>query len=211
VAIKRAIANIINKKSKLVFDYVSYWENRYRDGGTSGSGSYGETAIYKSGIVNKIVENNNILSVIDFGCGDGNQLTYCHYKKYLGLDVSQTAIEICCKKFSNDFSKSFMVYNPRCFKNNGYLSADLVICMDVLYHITDENDYNKTIDDIFSCCPKIVILFTALYDFSSQKHIITRDIFSAILRYPQYEVADIIKQEHTPESVADFLILKKKI
>ncbi len=70
-------------------DAEDYWEHRYKNNGTSGPGSYGDTALYKAGIINKFVTENNISSAIEFGCGDGNQL----------------------KEFQ------FPFYRPGCFKN----------------------------------------------------------------------------------------------
>jgi hypothetical protein len=55
-------------------DSQSYWEDRYVSGGTSGPGSYDAQAEYKADFLNRFVRENAIGSVIEFGCGDGNQL-----------------------------------------------------------------------------------------------------------------------------------------
>jgi len=52
----------------------SYWDQRYTSGGTSGEGSYGELARFKAETLESIFTDNDIKSVIEFGCGDGNQL-----------------------------------------------------------------------------------------------------------------------------------------
>src|SRR5690348_2935489 len=72
-----------------------YWESRYAKGGTSGAGSYGAEAQWKADVVNSWVAGHNITSVIDWGCGDGNQLTLARYPKYLGIDRSHNAIRKC--------------------------------------------------------------------------------------------------------------------
>ena len=46
------------------------------------------------------------------GCGDGNQLGLADYPQYLGLDVAPGAIKLCTDKFSDDNSKSFMLFDP---------------------------------------------------------------------------------------------------
>src|SRR6185437_413146 len=69
-----------------------YWENRYRKNGNSGNGSYGIKAEYKAAIINRFVAEQNIVTVIELGCGDGNQLKQLHFKDYMGFDVSPTAI-----------------------------------------------------------------------------------------------------------------------
>jgi hypothetical protein len=53
----------------------TYWIARYKRGGDSGRGSYGKLAQFKAGVINKFVEANKINTIIEFGCGDGNQLT----------------------------------------------------------------------------------------------------------------------------------------
>ena len=55
---------------------VEWWERRYSSGGTSGEGSYGRLAEFKAEIVNKFVKENGIDSVVEFGCGDGKQLSF---------------------------------------------------------------------------------------------------------------------------------------
>ena len=84
------------RKPKLEFRSTpEYWELRYKLKGNSGSGSYGRLADYKANCINGFVKNNEIKSVIEFGCGDGNQLTLAQYNSYIGLDISNKAIKIC--------------------------------------------------------------------------------------------------------------------
>ena len=51
-----------------------YWVKRYEKGGNSGPGSYSELAKFKARVLNDFVRNEHVQSVIEFGCGDGNQL-----------------------------------------------------------------------------------------------------------------------------------------
>ena len=53
-----------------------FWESRYQRGETSGGGSYGRLAQFKAQTLNRFVEENEIASVIEFGCGDGHQLSH---------------------------------------------------------------------------------------------------------------------------------------
>src|SRR5690349_24554192 len=52
----------------------SYWEERYRQGGNSGVGSYGQLARFKAQTINRFVAEQAVTSVVEFGCGDGAQL-----------------------------------------------------------------------------------------------------------------------------------------
>ena len=112
----------------------NYWEQRYSLGGNSGEGSYGKSAEFKSEIVNKFVRENCIDLVTEYGCGDGNQLTYAEYPQYIGLDISNHAVKLSSKIFSEDSTKNFFVYDPNQFKTNQKkFSAELVLSLDVIY------------------------------------------------------------------------------
>jgi len=142
-----------------------YWENRYKIGGNSGAGSYNNLAEFKAEIVNNFVIENNIKSVIDFGCGDGNQLSYLNLPKYLGVDVSQTAIKICKKKYKNDTSKAFLLYEDA--KNHLQDSEnryDLGLSMDVLYHLNEEEVFSDYLSNLFAASKKYVIIYSINID-----------------------------------------------
>src|SRR5262245_61579496 len=93
----------------------SYWEERYARGETSGAGSYGHFAEFKAEILNAFIARQTIRSVIEWGCGDGAQLALARYPRYIGLDVSRTAVANCIARFADDPTKSFFVYDATCF------------------------------------------------------------------------------------------------
>ena len=106
----------------------NYWEKRYSLGGNSGQGSYGKSAEFKSEILNKFVRENCISSVTEYGCGDGNQLTYAEYPHYIGLGISEQAVALSSELFSEDSSKNFFVYDPNDFETNQKnFAADLIL------------------------------------------------------------------------------------
>src|SRR5690625_3159471 len=106
-----------------------YWEERYSAGGTSGVGSYGKFAHFKADVLNDFVENQQIGSVIEFGCGDGNQLELAEYPMYTGYDVSETVIELCRERFSDDPKKRF-----RLMEEYSGEQAELALSLEVIYH-----------------------------------------------------------------------------
>src|ERR1035438_8966382 len=79
-----------------------YWEDHYKSGGDSGSGSYNRLAEFKANIINDFITEKRIASAIEFGCGDGNNLSLINYPKYIGLDVSPTAIKLCMNRFRSE-------------------------------------------------------------------------------------------------------------
>src|SRR5260221_13994956 len=86
---------------------ASFWESTYRQGETSGPGSYGRLAEFKAEVLNEFVRSKGIQRVIDFGCGDGAQLQLARYPEYVGVDVAATSIERCSSLFANDSTKRF--------------------------------------------------------------------------------------------------------
>ena len=82
-----------------ISDTRAYWERRYADGQDSGYGSRDQLARFKASFLNAFVARNGIRSVIEFGCGDGTQLSLADYPSYLGLDVSPTAVRLCASRF----------------------------------------------------------------------------------------------------------------
>ena len=102
------------------FDSASYWESRYQQGGTSGSGSYGKLATFKADILNSFVKNHEVKRVIEFGCGDGPWPSILPT-----LDVTPKAISMCIERFRNDATKSFFL-SPFAFADNcGVFRAEL--------------------------------------------------------------------------------------
>jgi SAM-dependent methyltransferase len=186
-------------------DYISWWDGWYRAGNTSGPGSYGVLAKFKADVVNAFIERHEVKTVVEFGCGDGNQLGYMKYPQYIGLDVSETAIKMCRDKFNGDKTKQFMLYVPG---DIDVPCADLVVCLDVLYHITDDEDYAKTISDILRCGHKNIIIYTVLSEMYGNN---PGQIFSRgdILNYLTGYDVEIVPQRYKGISAADFIIARR--
>lgn len=138
------------------------WEAHYIHGGTSGPGSYGAFAAFKAAVINDFVATNNVGSVIEFGCGDGNQLSLADYPQYVGLDVSRTAIIRCVKLYEGDPTKSFFVYDPAAFVDRGSIfSADLALSLDVIFHLVEDAVFEKYMADLFSSARRFVLIYAS--------------------------------------------------
>lgn len=95
-----------------------YWQQRYLQGGSSGYGSYDALAEFKSAVLNATVDQHQVGSLIEFGCGDGNQLVASQYPAYLGVDISPEAIALCRRRFANDASQ-LMEHIPNKYPYDG--------------------------------------------------------------------------------------------
>jgi SAM-dependent methyltransferase len=142
-----------------------YWERRYASGGTSGEGSAGKHAEFKAAVVNTLVSGAGIESVIEFGCGDGQQLALANYPRYLGLDVSVSTLRATAARFADDPTKSFMRYEPETFVDPaGWLTADLALSLDVIYHLVEDEVYDRHLQHLFGAARRLVVLFTSDLD-----------------------------------------------
>lgn len=203
------------------FNSKDYWETRYKTGQTSGSGSYNYLADFKAKILNEFVAENNIKSVIEFGCGDGNQLKLAKYPRYIGLDVSPTVIQICKEIFSDDSTKSFFLYDYRCFQDNhNIFLSELSLSLDVLYHLTEQKVYDSYLIHLFSSASRYVIIYSSNDTFSSSKqppHERRRKFTEDVTRLIKgWELQNVIKNEFPSKyygdqegSLSDFYIYSK--
>lgn len=135
---------------------ASYWESRYRRGGNSGVGSYQHLAEFKADVINSFVEENKIQTVIEFGCGDGNQLQYFHFTSYTGFDVSETAIARCRNLYKEDLSKRFALLSSYAGE-----TADLTLSLDVIYHLVEDEVYQAYMDLLFASSSQYVIIYSS--------------------------------------------------
>lgn len=149
-----------------------YWESRYLAGNTSGVGSYGKWAEFKAEVLNDFVSKHDILSVTEFGCGDGNQLLLANYPAYTGLDISKTAIEICKERFNDDKMKIFQQYTPECFEQiSDACQADLSMSLDVIYHLVEDRIFESYMKHLFSVAQRFVVIYSTDSDEKNSLHL----------------------------------------
>lgn len=137
---------------------AAYWEQRYARRGHSGSGSLGRLASFKARILNEFVHANAIQSVVEFGCGDGNQLELARYPRYVGWDVSPTAIRMCRERFQHDPTKEFRVYRAdQC----NLEVADLAVSLDVIFHLVEDDVFDRYMRDLFASATRFVVIYSS--------------------------------------------------
>ena len=150
---------------------VAYWETRYANGGNSGSGSYGRLAAFKAAVINGFVEEYQVASVIEFGCGDGHQLSLAQYGRYIGLDVSASAVAQCSERFKADGTKSFFLYHSNCFVDRAKIfRAELAMSLDVLFHIIEDDLFHAYMTQLFDAAERYVIIYASDYDAPRNAH-----------------------------------------
>jgi len=136
----------------------SYWEQRYREGGTSGSGSFGRLAEFKAETLNDYVERMGIQSVIEFGCGDGAQLWLARYPRYVGIDVAEGAISACRQRFAGDSAKSFYLASQMPADLGHF---DLALSLDVIYHLVEDDVFHAYMRSLFANAGRFVAIYSS--------------------------------------------------
>lgn len=134
----------------------AYWNQRYITGGASTKWEvYGETAKFKADTVNTLVALYEIKSVIEFGCGDGRQLALAKYPSYLGVDVSEAAVNLCRAAFAGDKSKRFL-----CLSELQPTAAELALSQDVIYHAVEDRAYRDHLGQLFESATRFVVIYS---------------------------------------------------
>lgn len=198
----------------------AYWEGRYARGGNSGPGSYARHAEYKATIMNALLKKYDVGSAIEFGCGDGNQLSLINYPKYIGLDVSSTAVDACRSMFKTDPAKTFDLYIPSTFDpGRAGCQADMAVSLDVLYHLVEDEVFEAYLRHLFSAAERIVVIYARDVDGAQTFHERNRGFTRRVDDLaPAWELSEKLEspfhaEARDPEesrNVADFFIFLKK-
>jgi predicted O-methyltransferase YrrM len=117
------------------FAAAPYWDRRYATGGTSGAGSRGAEAEEKVRLVQRVIDEHGVRSVLDLGCGDGYVASRLRVAEYVGYDPAPSALALCRAAMPG---RAFV----------GELPAgpfDLVLSLDVMFHLVDDADYREHI------------------------------------------------------------------
>lgn len=129
-----------------------YWNERYAAGGTSGPGSVGALRDWKRGVV--LSTAGPLTSVIDIGCGDLSFWDGCPPAQYTGLDLSTVIIARNQRRFPDRrwICGAASVHPP--------VSAPVVLCFDVLFHILDETEFRRTLASLCACSEQWIFIYT---------------------------------------------------
>lgn len=190
-----------------------YWEWRYRSGGNSGAGSYGAEAAYKAAYINDSVARNSIRTVIDFGCGDGNQLLNLRIPEYVGYDVSIAAVKRCRELFKGDPSKQFRTLDQYAGE-----VADATLSLDVLYHLVEDDVFDSYLHRLFDASVGIVIIYAINREEARMmrgRHVRHRTFSNWVAsHYPSFELVDApARPAHLGADIdgaASFFVFKRR-
>jgi SAM-dependent methyltransferase len=138
---------------------AQYWDHRYAAGGDSGAGSYGKFATFKARVLNGLFAELKIQSVVEFGCGDGNQLTLLKVKQYLGVDVSAQAVARCRERFDGAAGRRFVTLAEYAGE-----PADCALSLDVIYHLVEDPVYEAYMRQLFDAARSLVVVYSSNHE-----------------------------------------------
>jgi len=144
---------------------AAYWNQRYVQGGDSGVGSYGRFAAFKARVLNQLFVEHGVHSVVEFGCGDGNQLASLVVDDYLGVDVSPEAIARCRARFAGAPGRAFVLSGDYDDKR----SHDAALSLDVVYHLTEDVVFESYMRRLFSAASKLVVVYSSNHEDGAQR------------------------------------------
>ena len=211
----KRIGKAILREKKFVDSSAKYWDKRYQSGGNSGAGSYGKFADWKAEVLNAFVQENNVQTVIELGCGDGNQLSLAEYPAYIGFDVSEYAVEMCCKRFESDNTKSFKHMN-----NYHAEKAELTLSLDVIYHLVEDDVFENYMKCLFESSSRFVVIYSSndeTLNADTVRHVRHRKFTDWIDKnFPQWRFIKTIPNKypqcgnHLEGSFSDFFFYEKR-
>ncbi|NNC75832.1 MAG: class I SAM-dependent methyltransferase [Acidimicrobiia bacterium] len=192
---------------------TEFWDAHYAAGGNSGTGSYGRLAEFKAEILNRLLDEHPVESVIELGCGDGHQLSLIQYPSYLGLDTSPTAIEQCRRDFADDPTRQFAAYRTG---DPIPGPADLAVSLDVIYHLLEDETFEQYMRDLFGAASRLVVVYSSDSDQPSDWPEVRHRRFTAWVEHnlPQWTLLQRIPNRYpfdggTESSWADFYVYER--
>lgn len=138
---------------------ATYWNGRYLAGHGSGAGSLDEPVKRKVEWLASTCEE--LRTITEVGCGDfnfGKHLTDRYPRAiYTGLDIAQSVIHNNKQLYGSwrkEFFSRFEVIPP----------ADLLLCVDVLFHISSDAEYHAMLSRLKTAWTKYLALTAYEYD-----------------------------------------------
>lgn len=193
-----------------LFTPKHYWEQRYRLGRSSGAGSEGAEGRYKAAYLSEFIAENDVQSVVDWGCGDGQVLKQAdlHGAQYIGIDISPTIIAKMRDKFAK-LGPRYLFYTVDAFETGTRTQHDLALSFDVLFHFPDDTDYRQYLTNLFSSSSKFVMIYSTNYDLGrTAKHVYRRTFTTDVAQwFPEWSLSII--EMPLREGAASFFVYEK--
>jgi hypothetical protein len=174
------------------------WEKRYREGRVRCKGSQGPHKRFKHQIIDLYAGPIAHASVIDVGCGDARFWTWKKKPKaYAGIDVSLSALTRLMR-----IIPGARVYNVSSAELVPGLEAEVVLCLDLIFHLMDAQTVQATITNLTKYSSKWIFIYTWVddpspFDDSFQAYW-PMGAFDSLFERAGFELRHLARSPHDP-------------
>ena len=128
-----------------------YWEQRYKKS-PAGIATVGHARDWRWKIIARYT--GGLDDVIDFGCGDLGFWSGRDCLNYLGIDISERVVE------TNREARPGWKFIVSDSSTPLRLRARVVLCIELLCHLMEEEDFVATLDNLAACCGEWLLIST---------------------------------------------------
>lgn len=117
-------------------------------------------------VIDKAFQDENGLRLLDAGCGTGGLLAHINIHNVYGFDISEESIKFCKIKKLRNILRASVSNIP--FSSNSF---DMVISLDVLYHLGVKND-SMVLREFYRVLAKggVLLINLPAYNFLKSTH-----------------------------------------
>lgn len=173
-----------------MFNAKEYWEKRYATGGNSGAGSTGDLLSWKVSVVNRLIGEYGLKTGFEIGSGDGIFANLLNLEKYVGYDISESAVDLANKKFAKPKFKATTKHVAP------WRKFDITMSIDVIYHIVDKRDFAKHMNKLFSASKKLVVIYS--YPKQPSREVPEHIKFNDFMGWAKHQAHEWELVEHLP-------------
>src|SRR5205823_2487766 len=113
-----------------------------------------------------------------------------------------TAVSACIRRFPNDQSKSFMVYDGYAFSDPAaFVRAELGLSLDVLYHLVEQDVFERYLSHLFGAASRYVVIYATDADLEIRgaRHVKHRRFTGWVSKNTSWTMVDTV-----PRSAPEF-------
>ncbi len=139
---------------------ATYWQTRYRTGGTSGAGSAGRLLSWKAAVINGFVAANGIGDLFDLGCGDGALAARITVARYRGTDVAADALARTAAARDGIGNTRLIAWDTI----EQEQPAELALSFDVIFHLVEDCAYELYMRRLLAAARRFVLIYASNVD-----------------------------------------------
>ncbi len=166
-----------------------YWNQRYSNGHGSGAGSQGPMMQRKVDILSNLPD---LHVVTEIGCGDFNfgrhLMDQIPKASYDGYDIAPAILD----RNRESYELPRIRFHDMDYRLDW---CDLLICVDVLFHIIEDEEYQRMLDTINKTKWKYLAITAYEYDGPSDRHVRIRKFDPSVFGEPI--VKEVIEEDGT--------------